>query len=54
MSELIQNGTTTAHSRTWPLYERMTVQDGVRVMELFMSPEDRAEKEALDEAAIRN
>lgn len=22
MSDLIQNGTTTAHGRTWPLYER--------------------------------
>lgn len=52
MSERIQNGTTTAHGREWPLYERMTMRDGVLVMELFMSLEDQVEKYALDEAAI--
>lgn len=50
----IKNGTVTAHNREWPLYERMTTRDGKRVMELFMSPEDEAEKFALDEAAVRN
>lgn len=43
-----QNGTVQAHGREWPLYER--VEGGVMV--LFMSPEDEAERYALDEAAI--
>lgn len=82
----VQNGTTTAHGRTWPLYERsaFTVEVAgsidagdiesaealkVRLLEaleplgvevnvspilvLEMSPEDQAEKNALDEVALR-
>lgn len=50
----IQNGTITAHNREWPLYERMTTRDGVKVMELYMLREDELEKFALDEAASRS
>lgn len=79
-------GTTTAHGRTWPMYEREAFQvevggsvsqdtvesaealaselrtvldkyglsvEVVPVKVLFMSPEDQAEKNALDEAAIK-
>lgn len=53
MRKPVQNGTITAHNREWPLYERMTTRDGKRVMELYMSPADEAEKFALDEAAMR-
>lgn len=44
---MIQNGTVIAHGREWPLYERL--ENGLMI--LFMSPEDQAEKEALDELA---
>jgi hypothetical protein len=43
------NGSMTAHSREWPLYERCEVRDGRTVMVLSLSPEDRAKKERLDE-----
>ena len=84
---MLQNGTTTAHGRTWPLFERpafsvdvvgsidrdsvesaetlanelRAVLDkygvGVKVVPvnvLLMRPEDQAEKNALDEAAVAN
>jgi hypothetical protein len=43
-----RNGTLTAHSREWPLYERRETIDGRTVMVLSLSPEDRDEKEQLD------
>lgn len=82
---MTQNGTITAHNRTWPLYERAAfslrvngqvnkdkLEDaealqaeltrllgpyGVEVKlepitVLFISPEDQAEKNALDDAVI--
>lgn len=45
-----RNGSITAHGRQWPLYERF--EDGVMV--LFMRPEDRAEKEQLDEQSLKS
>jgi hypothetical protein len=43
-----RNGSLTAHSREWPLYERREVVDGRAVMVLSLSSEDRVEKEQLD------
>lgn len=43
-----RNGSLTAHGRKWPLYER---REGA-LMVLFMSPEDRAEKERLDKSSL--
>jgi RecJ-like exonuclease len=86
VGKLKRNGTTTAHGRIWPLYEREAFnvtlngsidradvesaealkaeldavlrQYGVEVtvepvLVLFMSPEDQAEKNALDELALK-
>lgn len=85
MSTRVQNGTTEAHGRTWPLYQReafsvevvgsidagdfesaellqrelhdLLNRYGVKVrvtpvLVLEMSPEDQAEKNALDEQSI--
>lgn len=43
-----QNGTITAHSRSWPLYEHETSPELV----LEMLPADRVEKELLDVEAL--
>jgi hypothetical protein len=48
-----RNGTLTAHSREWPLYERYEVVEGRTVTILSLSDKDRAEKESLDRIAIQ-